>query len=113
MSGIPLRAAGAAVVAAGGLYRWMRLPARKELAPADDEADPWQVQMPTIDTTLQMARLAMLVYDDDCVDKLGTVSAKPVKGKLNEDVNYLKRLTVLPLPIRATVTAASSCSTSW
>ena len=54
MSGIPLRAAGAAVVAAGGLYRWMRLPARKELAPTDEEADAWQVQMPTIDTTLQI-----------------------------------------------------------
>ena len=89
---ISLRAAGAAVVAAGGLYRWLRLPARKELAPTDDEADPWQVQMPTLDTTLQMARLAMLVYDDDCVDELSKVSAEPVKGKLTEDVKYLKRL---------------------
>ena len=32
----------------------MRLPARKELAPTDEEADAWQVQMPTIDTTLQI-----------------------------------------------------------
>jgi hypothetical protein len=91
MSGISL-AAGAAVVAAGGLYRWMRLPGRKELAPKDKEADPWQVQMPTIDITLQMARLAMLVYQDDCVDQLGKVSAVPVEGKLKGDVKYLKRL---------------------
>lgn len=91
MSGISL-AAGAAVVAAGGLYRWMRLPGRKELAPKDKEADPWQVQMPTIDITLQMARLAMLVYQDDCVDQLGKVSAVPVAGKLKGDVKYLKRL---------------------
>jgi len=88
MSGTPLRAAGAAVVAAGGLYRWMRLPARKELAPTDEEADAWQVQMPTIDTTLQMARLAMIVYYDDAADMVG----KPIEGKLTQDLKFLKRL---------------------
>jgi hypothetical protein len=79
-----------AVVAVGGLYRWLRSPSREELAPMDNEVAPWQLDLPDIETTLQMARLAMLVYDDDCVEELG--HASPVKGKLKEDVKYVKRL---------------------
>ena len=54
-----------AVVAVGGLYRWLRSPSREELAPMDNEVAPWQLDLPDIETTLQMARLAMLVYDDE------------------------------------------------
>jgi hypothetical protein len=32
-----------AVVAVGGLYRWLRSPSREELAPMDNEVAPWQL----------------------------------------------------------------------
>ena len=42
----------------------------------------------SIDTTLQMARLAMIVYYDDAADMVG----KPIEGKLTQDLKFLQRL---------------------
>ena len=48
-----------AVVAVGGYYRWLRSPSHGETEPKESEVAPWQLDLPCIDTTLQMARMAM------------------------------------------------------
>jgi len=85
------------VVCVGGYYRYLRgSPSDEELKPMDEEVNQWQLKLPGIGTTLQMARLAMIVYDDDMVDEFNASSVKmsiPVEGKLKEDPNaYLENL---------------------
>ena len=68
--------------------------------PKDNEVDPWQLDLPGIDATLQMARLSMIVYDDDCIEALGNAGqakgklgkAGRAQGKLKDDDAYLNRL---------------------
>ena len=49
------------VVCVSGYYRYLRgSPSDEELKPKDDEVNEWQLKLPGIDTTLQMARLAMI-----------------------------------------------------
>ena len=82
---------------------WLRLPGGMPgggKQPKDNEVAPWQLGLPDIDTTLQMARLSMIVYDDDCVEALGKAGqakgklgkAGRAQGQLKDDDAYLSRL---------------------
>ena len=76
---------------------WLRGPGGGK---QDNEVSPWQLGLPDIDTTLQMARLSMIVYDDDCVEALGKAGqakgklgkAGRAQGQLKDDDAYLNRL---------------------
>ena len=46
------------VVCVGGYYRYLRSPSDEGLQPKDEEVTEWQLDLPGIETTLQMARLA-------------------------------------------------------
>ena len=49
------------VVCVSGYYRYLRgSPSDEELKPMDEEVNQWQLKLPGIGTTLQMARLAMI-----------------------------------------------------
>ena len=48
-----------AVVAVGGYYRWLRSPSHGETEPNEHEVTEWQLDLPSIETTLQMARMAI------------------------------------------------------
>ena len=49
------------VVCVGGYYRYLRgSPSDEELKPMDEEVNQWQLKLPGIGTTLQMARLTMI-----------------------------------------------------
>ena len=90
--------APAAVAAAGLGVSWLCWPGGA--TPKDNEVAPWQLDLPDIDTTLQFARLSMIVYDDDCVEALGKAGqakgklgkAGRAQGKLKDDDAYLSRL---------------------